>query len=79
MSLREKVKAMAMKLYRGKGIKMSCEECYYLTDPECPDFPHICILEETLKELGESRDWTLVNLGHCIEMREAHLREAAEK
>ena len=73
MSLREKVKAVALKRFNEQGIKMSCEECYYLTDPVCPDFPHICMLEEALKKLGESRDWALVNLGDRIEMRRKHL------
>lgn len=67
----ERVKQLALKVYREKGIKGRCERCFILTDPECPDFPHICDLEEGLKISGESRDWILANLSHCIEMRQA--------
>ena len=45
-SFDEKVRNMALKLYREKGVKPSCERCFYLRDPTCPDFPHICVLEE---------------------------------
>ncbi len=70
---RPAVKAMAVKLFNEKGIKINCEECYYLSDPKCPDFPHSCALEESIKEPGESRDWSLANLAHRIEMRKKHL------
>lgn len=66
---REKVKQKAIKLYREKRIKLECEECFILIDPECPDFPHICALEEGLKKEGKSREWILENLAHCIKMR----------
>jgi len=41
----ERVKQIVLKLYNEKGIKPSCERCFYLTDPKCPDFPHICAME----------------------------------
>lgn len=66
------VKNMAMRLYKEKGVKTTCERCYYLSDPTCPDFPHICMLEQTLKIFGESRDWVLENLADRIEMRRRH-------
>ena len=58
------------KFYEEKGVKGSCERCFIVTDPMCPDFPHICELEEGLKESGENRDWILKELPHCIKMRE---------
>ena len=64
------VKAMALKLYREKGIKTSCEHCYIVTDPRCPDFPHICELEESLKN-PDQRKWAEDNIPKCIEMRKA--------
>ena len=65
------IKRMAEKIYRDKGIKPSCERCFYLSDPECPDFLHICVLEEGLKN-PEERDWIVENLPHCIEMRKRY-------
>lgn len=41
----EIVKQIALKLFRETGIKPTCERCFYLTDPTCPDFPHICTKE----------------------------------
>ena len=64
----EAVKAMALKLYREKGIKTSCERCFVVTDPTCPDFSHICVLEKGLENPDE-KDWIKENLSHCIEMR----------
>ena len=66
----ERVKQMALKRYRKKGIKPECEGCFIVTDPKCPDYPHICALEEGLKKPGENRDWILKELPHCIKMRE---------
>jgi len=66
--IKERVKAMAIHLYETKGIKVECEECFYLTDPKCPDFPHVCALEEGLKN-PEEREWILKNLADKIEMR----------
>jgi len=66
--IKEKVKAMALHLYKTKGIKPLCEECFIVTDPKCPDFPHRCALEEAL-ENPEEREWVLKNLPDKIEMR----------
>ena len=71
----EGLKRFALKLYEEKGIKPECERCFIVTDPECPDFPHICALEKGLKEPGESRDWILESLPHCITMREEFCKE----
>ena len=71
--MHDAVKNMALKLYREKGIKTSCERCYYTSDPTCPDFPHICMLEEALKTPGESRTWALENLAPRIKMRKRAL------
>ena len=57
----QRVKDMARKLYEAKGIKPSCERCFYLKDPTCPDFHHICELELGLED-PEQRDWILLNL-----------------
>ena len=65
----ERVKRLALHFYREKGIKSECERCWIVTDPKCPDFPHICALEEGLKEPGKNKDWILENLSDCIEMR----------
>jgi len=66
--IKEKVKAMALHLYETKGIKLLCEECFIVTDPKCPDFPHRCALEEALKN-PEEREWVLKNLPDKVEMR----------
>ena len=66
----EAVKRMVLKLYREKGIKPECERCFIVTDPQCPDFPHICALETGLEEPGPDKDWILENLSPCIKMRE---------
>lgn len=49
--LDEKVKQFALKLYREKGIKVTCERCFYLIDPKCPDYPHICDKETLSVEI----------------------------
>jgi len=66
--IKEKVKAMALHLYRTQGIKPLCEECFIVADPKCPDFPHRCALEEAL-ENPEEREWVLKYLADKIEMR----------
>ena len=65
----EVVKRMALKLYREKGIKPECERCFIVTDPKCPNFPHICALEDGMKKPGSSKEWILDNLSQCIKMR----------
>lgn len=75
---REKVKQKAMNFYSETGIKLECEECFIITDPECPDYPHICALEEGLKKEGKSREWILENLAHCIKMRNERERARRE-
>jgi len=69
----ERVKQMALKLYEEKAIKVSCERCFIVTDPKCPDFPHICVLEEGLKK-SDKKEWIEENLSRCIEMRKAFCR-----
>ena len=66
--IKERVKAMALRLYRTKGIKLLCEECFIVTDPKCPEFPHRCALEEALKD-PEEREWVMKHLADKIEMR----------
>ena len=67
----EKVKKMALNLYKEKGIKNECERCFIGTDPECPDFVHFCALEEGLKN-PISRAWIMENLPGRIEMRKKY-------
>lgn len=55
------IKVLAMRLFEERGIKLECEECFILTNPSCPDFPHSCALEEALKD-PEQRTWTLQNI-----------------
>ncbi len=69
----EAVKRMALKLYREEGIRPECERCFIVTDPTCPDFPHVCALETGLEGPGPSRDWILENLPSCIKMRKRHM------
>lgn len=64
-NIKEIVKAFCL----ANDIVPLCEECFYLIDSECPDFPHICQLEESLKSPG-GKEWTLENLADKIEMRE---------
>ena len=75
--IKERVKAIALYLYETEGIKPECEECFYLTDPECPDFPHVCALEKALED-PEERKWVLENIPDKVEMRrrwrEKHVR-----
>lgn len=68
VGLRDVVSAMALRLYAEKGIKTECEECFYLTDPECPSFPHVCALEHALGD-PEERIWVAENLLERVEMR----------
>lgn len=70
----EAVKRMALKLYREKGIKPECERCFIVTDPKCPNYPHICALETGLEKPEPNKDWILENLSHCIKMRKRHIR-----
>ena len=66
--IKEIVKEAALHLYKTEGIKLVCEECYYLTDPECPSYPHVCALEEALKN-PEAREWVLTHMADRLEMR----------
>lgn len=63
--LREVVKAFCV----ANNIVPLCEECFYLTDPECPDFPHQCALKEALNN-PEEREWVLNNLLDKVKMLE---------
>jgi len=76
--LRKIVKEMAIRLYEERGIVTECEECFYLTDPKCPDFPHKCALEEALKN-PEEREWVLEHLADKIEMRRRFKKKIEQK
>ena len=53
-----------------KGITVTCERCFYLTDPNCPTAPHKCELEDSIKNGSEEeKAWVLENLKDKIEMR----------
>lgn len=50
--IREIVNAMMKKEYISHGIESSCEECFYLADPKCPNpgVPYICAIDEALND-----------------------------
>ena len=73
----ERVKATALHLYETKGIKPLCEKCFYLTNPKCPDFPHVCALEKALED-PEERKWVLENMLDKVEMRRKRSNPALE-
>ena len=76
--MREIVKATALRVYHETGIKSICEDCFYLTDPKCPNFPHICMLEKGLQNPQE-RDWILKNLADKVEMRKRFKSKISRK
>jgi len=75
--IKEIIKATALHLYETKGIKPECEECFIVTDPECPDFPHVCALEKALED-PEERKWVLENIPDKVEKRK-RWREKIQK
>lgn len=74
--IREIVNAMMKKEYISHGIESSCEECFYLADPKCPNpgVPYICVIDEALND-REQRQWVLENLADKVAMR----RDVKEK
>jgi len=38
----EDVKMLAEDLRQRRGIIATCERCFYIKNPTCPDFIHIC-------------------------------------
>jgi len=65
----ENIKEIVKAFFLANDIVPLCEKCFYLIDPKCPDFPHLCELEESLKSPG-GKEWALKNLADKIEMRE---------
>jgi len=71
------VEACARKIYEETGSKPLCERCFYISDSQCPNFLHLCALEESLKNEKE-RQWTLENLKNKIKMREEFISKPLE-